>query len=259
MNAESPERLSVVEDYHVPLNIDSRNDTFLIKVPEWLGQQILNAPSGTFLGESESLASFRLHPSLAGDKPNVFNLKISQAIKPSETFLFAADSEVVTVGNISQAMHAIPTRSDAYRQISQARSAASAASGAERRTVIANRDLNVSPHGSVHMFKLANSSTPMSDSRRGVKPAILPHQVRAQASTSLAENLSSEELIMKLLVAEDIGWNLQNFLKKFKDAGGSGLNLVQMKSKLFEICDYGRRGEDSHPKYYLKMEYKTPS
>ena len=118
--------------------------------------------------------------------------------------------------------------------------------------------------GSVQMFRLANAKAQPDHATRqnqsNLSSMTLPHALRAQQATATAtvkDNLSPDEHVMKILVSEDIGWNLQNFMKKFKENGGSGLNLVQLKAKLADICDYARRGEDSHPKYYLKLEYKN--
>ena len=256
--AELNERLTVLEEYLAPLAVEQYQGTFLIKVPEWLGQQILSSSSGSIIGESSLLepgkpCDLHLDPSLAGDKPVQFNLKVSQAVNPANTFMLTSQPQSTAIAQVRQAMHAIPTRSDAYRQIAQSRTAAASNVNADRRTVLDDR--SAKPVGNVHMFKLA-SATNSPETGTAKRSAQLPHSLRAQAATP-NESLTSEELVMKLLVEEDLGWNLQNFMKKFKDAGGSGLNLVQLKAKLTEICDYARRGEDSHPKYYLKLEYKS--
>ena len=255
---DSPERQTIVEEYLAPLNLEqSTSGMFLIKVPEWLGKQILSAPTGTVIGESSVLtpgqpADLRVNPEITLDKPNEFSLRTSQAVNPANSFLLSTHPQSASITPVSQGMHAIPTRTAAYKKVTHLRATTAFAASSERKTIIAQPgDSILSPHGAVHMFKLAGHS-PVEQTRRK-QPATLPH-LRAQSSNN---EIAPEELVMKLLVEEDNGWNLQNFMKRFKDAGGSGLNLVQLKSKMTEICDYTRRGEDSHPKYYLKLEYKN--
>ena len=60
---------------------------------------------------------------------------------------------------------------------------------------------------------------------------------------------------METLVNRDQGWPLQQLSRALKELGVSA-PMAQLKAKLLEICDYQRRGEDTHPKYYLKSEYK---
>ena len=260
---DSPERQTILEDYIAPLAADNSQETFLVKVPEWLGQQILSSARGSVLGESVLLqpgtsCDLHLNPDLSAGKPSQFNLKVSQAVNPANTFMVTSETQSASISQIRQAMHALPTRSDAYKRISQSRAHAASSATTERRTVLDDgQQSKLSALGTVQMFKLASNpqTESLSNIKKNSKP-VLPHSLRAQTSAP-GDALSAEDLVMKLLVDDDVGWNVQNFMKNFKDAGGSGLNLVQLKAKLAEICEYTRRGEDSHPKYYLKLEYKT--
>ncbi len=76
---------------------------------------------------------------------------------------------------------------------------------------------------------------------------------RQAAALSPARNL--DDALMHILVNRDTGWPLQQLSKAVKETGVS-VPMNQLKTKLLEICVYQRRGEDTHPKYYLKSEYK---
>jgi hypothetical protein len=82
----------------------------------------------------------------------------------------------------------------------------------------------------------------------------LPQNERRQAANAApAKNL--DDVLMSILVNDDKGWPLQQLSKAVKETGVSA-PMAQLKAKLLEICVYQRRGEDTHPKYYLKGEYK---
>ena len=67
---------------------------------------------------------------------------------------------------------------------------------------------------------------------------------------------SLDDILMSILVEQDVGWALQQLAKTVKEQGAVSVNMAQLKTKLLDICVYQRRGEDTHPKYYLKAEYK---
>jgi hypothetical protein len=265
--SDSPEKSTLIDEYSAPISVDSRQESFLVKVPEWLGKEIMSAAPGAIIGQSSILtqgltnAELHLRPEIALSKPNSFNLRISQAVNPVNTFLVATKPEETSMTNIVQGMHALPTRdSKAYREIAHARAETAHSAALERKTILEDASVTrPAVQGNVHMFKLATPTPPETPSAKRSRGAgdVLPHSLRAKEATQNESNESPEEIVMRILVEEDVGWNLQNFMKKFKESRGHGLNLVQLKAKLIDICDYTRRGDDSFPKYYLKAEYKN--
>ena len=257
IKSEQQEPPEVVEEYIGGLKIEKRN-AFLVKVPEWLGEKILGLASGTEIGESSTLqpgavAQLQISSSIAGDKPSDFNLSLSHAVVPGNTFSFCTADSQATALPLRQAYHAIPARTASYKSLTKDRATAAASAAVASRTIIDDRDALTASNQQVQMFRLAQEPAASPTAKRSKTGAIqsLPHHARAGAQPT-----NNEELIMRILVSDDTGWNLQNFAKKFKESGGTSLNQAQLKQKLSEICDYIRREDDSHPKYYLKVEYK---
>ena len=255
----------LVDEYVANLHLDRRS-VYLVKVPAWLGERILSCSPGTELGESTGLGpgqvcQFIANASLTEGKPDTFQLNISQAISPSTTFAIGASSPAVAL-SLRQAYHALPTRSESYKKMTKERAALAASSNVDRRTIEDDRDALTASRPNVQMFKLGSSQETQqpegspSTKRARVSTTLpsLPHLNRAVANSS--ERPDTDELIMRILVGEDQGWNLQTFSKRFKDAGGMGLNQAQIKTKLVDVCDFVRRGEDPQPRYYLKAEFK---
>jgi hypothetical protein len=246
-----------------------------------MSDTISNSPSGTEIGYSYPLSGAMSSPPTADEVRLVVTCDDMSGLgKPSEygmalpntsqnLWIFQGDSSSKSVSRAAGTAHMIPKRDSKYSAILKER-LNRADLTVQHRTQHDEVDHD-NLRGSVHLFQrpsaeeterskslsmLAGSPDSQASSRVSKRMKALdemPQQESRQASAPSARNL--DDAIMQILVNRDTGWPLQQLSKAVKEAGAS-VPMAQLKAKLLEICVYQRRGEDTHPKYYLKSEYK---
>ncbi len=255
--------------------------SYLIKVPQWMSETISKAPEGTEIGYSYSLAgAMSTPPSTEEVRLVVTSGDMSGVGKPSEygmslpntaqnLWIFQGDDSSKSVFRAVGTAHMIPKRDPKYSAVLKER-LNRADLAVQHRTQHDETDHD-NLRGSVHLFQrpsaeetdrsktismLAGSPDSQASSRVSKRMKSLdemPQQESRQASIPSVRNL--DDALMHILVNRDTGWPLQQLSKAVKEAGAS-VPMAQLKAKLLDICVYQRRGDDTHPKYYLKSEYK---
>ena len=251
--------------------------TFLVKLPSWIGETILSSPPGTHIGSSHDIQEFfESHSSNGNDElrlvlkqgraktshPNEYAISLpssQQHLRLMET----SDSTTI-VSKVESTIHMIPKRDEKYSALLRERTSQADVSKLHR--TVENEDEYAMSRTAIKLFQRAEpdieTSQPLpvsspesvirSSAKRNRQLDELPHrESRGVASTSI----SLDDALMETLVSNDQGWPLQQLSKALKEKGVSA-PMSQLKTKLLEICVYQRRGEDTHPKYYLKGEYK---
>ena len=259
----------------IKLGDGARGNTYLIKMPQWIADSIAEGAPGTEIGFSHDILSH-----IGGDASHSkeeLRLVVSKPSKnqPAEYGLsvppVAQNSRVFRCGDSSTAVsrvhanvHMMPKRDEKYATLLKERLEQAEQSN-QHRTVHNEEDYSVS-RSSVKLFQRPDAATTeVTESagspeyvERGTKRIRaldeLP-QRETRGSPRSTEVLSLDDALMETLVNRDEGWPLQQLSKALKEKGVTA-PMAQLKAKLLDICVYQRRGEDTHPKYYLKSEYK---
>ena len=253
-----------------------------MKVPNWMSETISASAPGTEIGFSYPIAgAMTATPSAQEVRLVVTAEDMNGAGKPAEygmslpntsqnLWVFQGDDSSKNAFRTDGTAHMIPKRDQKYSAVLRDRLSRVDLSMQHRtRHDETNHD---SLRGSVHLFQrptteeaersksipiLAGSPDSQASSsrvsRRMKALDEMPQQESRQAAVPAVRNL--DDALMHILVNRDTGWPLQQLSKAVKETGVS-VPMAQLKSKLLEICVYQRRGEDTHPKYYLKSEYK---
>jgi hypothetical protein len=255
---------------------------YLLKVPQWMSETISESAPGTEIGYSYPIAGAMSTPPSTEEVRLVVTAEaMNGAGKPAEygmslpntsqnLWVFQGDDTSKDVFRASGTAHMIPKRDQKYSAVLKERLSRSDLS-VQHRTQH-DETSHDSLRGAVHLFQrpsteeaersksiplLAGSPDSQASSSRVSKrmKALdeMPQQESRQAAFPPVANL--DDALMHILVNRDTGWPLQQLSKAVKETGVS-VPMAQLKSKLLEICVYQRRGEDTHPKYYLKSEYK---
>jgi hypothetical protein len=240
----------ILEDWTVAVAARSRQGVFLVKVPEWVSEALLAAPEGDVVGHSDEVVignsvrrSFRFE--LTSQSASEFTAMATAGTNIDNLDIFVASEHAAVAAECQGVFNALPIRDAAYKELVRSRAEKSEMDKLnKRKTVLDQRPVTEPAAHNVQMFKYgaAEGGTKRG---KGIKGALL------------RSNLSMEELTMSILVAEDIGWNINQFARRLKEAGGYGVGLKQLKQILTDICEFARRNDDAHPKYYLKPEFKV--
>lgn len=256
-------------------------NTFLIKMPQWIADTISNSAVGTEIGYSQDLMDYI---SKGGDEVPKEELRLVLSAKrpgkggPAQASEYAISfpsssqnlrvlettGTTTLVTRVLSTMHVIPRRDALYATVLRDRINASDVSK-QHRTIHNEEDFSTS-RTAVKLFQRPESvpETPSPDSadlsrasKRIRSLDEMPQRESRQTllSSPTSSSKSLDEVLMETLVHRDEGWPLQQLSKALKEKGVSA-PMAQLKAKLLEICVYQRRGEDSHPRYYLKSEYK---
>jgi hypothetical protein len=263
---------------------DSRSETtFLIKMPSWIADKITNSPVNTEIGFSQDIMAYlsgsgpvtpeeplTLVLSSSGPKqksttsqPSEYSISLSSSSQNLR--VFETSGSTTFAKSVRSTMHVIPRRDEKYAEVLRERMAASDASR-KHRTIHNEEDYSTS-RTAVKLFQRPDPSaseeplsSPNSDNSRISKrlrglDEMPQRESREGVFSSSGSPRSLDDALMETLVQRDEGWPLQQLSKALKDKGVSA-PMAQLKAKLLEICVYQRRGEDTHPRYYLKSEYK---
>ena len=252
----------------------SSRTTYLVKLPEWIAEAIGSCQPGTEIGILNQIdqdmnpsgsanmgsSTLSLTPDFVagiGDRPSEY--KLSATAYPEDLRVFQSAGSSTSLSRVRSVVHAYPTRGATYTALLKGRLTLSDIRK-QHRTVHNDDDYSASRNAKLFLRPDASdtaalpSPTPSVQSKRVRGLDDLPQrQVARGAQGSAAPSL--EDGLMAILVERDEGWPLQQLSKALKDKGVSA-PMPQLKEKLIEICVYERRGEDSHPRYYLKSEYK---
>lgn len=202
-------------------------------------------------------------------KPSEYGISLPNTAQ--NLWIFQGNSASKNVIRANGTAHIIPKRDQRYSAILKER--LSRVDLAVQHRTQHDEVVHDNLRGSVHLFQRPSQedadrskSIPMlagspdsqaSSSRVSKRMKALDEMPQAEsrqaAALSPARNL--DDALMHILVNRDTGWPLQQLSKAVKETGVS-VPMNQLKTKLLEICVYQRRGEDTHPKYYLKSEYK---
>jgi hypothetical protein len=253
-------------------------------MPQWIADALQNSHPGSEIGYSHDISKsfstddgnsdnsdMRLvlsNASLGGDdKPGEYGLSLPNSAQNLWVFHGKGDS---TEGHKAMGtVHMIPKRDEKYTNLLKQR--LSKADISVQHRTLHDEASHDTLRGAVHLFQrpseadvkpqsypTAGSPDSQASSSRVSKRMKsldeLPQNERRQAS-NVGATKSLDDVLMSVLVNDDKGWPLQALSKAVKDAGVSA-PMAQLKTKLLEICVYQRRGDDTHPKYYLKGEYK---
>lgn len=242
---------------------------FLIKMPQWIAETIASSNPGTQIGLSQDITGvleageeLRLilkQTKAQSSQPSEYALSLpvaSQNLRVLET-----SGSTTSVSRVTSTIHMIPKRDQKYANLLKERLNQADISH-QHRTVHNEEDFSTS-RTAVKLFQrpeaVPDTTSPESAGGRNAKRIRaldeLPQRESRAAGISAASPLTLDDALMETLVNRDEGWPLQQLSKVLKDKGVSA-PLAQLKAKLLEICVYQRRGEDAHPKYYLKSEYK---
>ncbi len=251
-------------------------------MPSWLASTIKSSQPGTEVGYSYPLDNT---PEFQGngtaDKHRLVLTKSfgeSSTSRPAEYGISIPASvqnlsviemheSVAKVTPVAANIHLLPKRDQQYAAILKDRLLNAGAQN-QHRTLL-NQENYQESRGSVKLFQrpseadhavdmLVGSPDSGTSSVRGSKRLRnldeLPQHETKLAATGKKPRVV-DDIVMEILVNKDSGWPLMQLSKAVKDAGGT-VTTAQLKAKLLDICVYQRRGEDHHPKYYLKSEYK---
>lgn len=252
-------------------------NVYLVKLPQWIGETILSSQPGTHIGSSHDIKKCFVTSSSAGhdelrlvvkqnraksSHPNEYAISLPSS-QHNLRLMETSDSTTI-VSKVGSTIHMIPKRDEKYSALLKERSFQADTSKSHR--TVENEDEYAMSRTAIKLFQRAepdfDTSQPLpassqesvirSSAKRNRQLDELPHkESRGVVSTSV----SLDDALMETLVNNDQGWPLQQLSKALKERGVSA-PMNQLKSKLLEICVYQRRGEDTHPKYYLKGEYK---
>ena len=252
----------------------AKGNTFLIKMPQWIADSIAESAPGTEIGFSHDILShigvdasnareeLRLVVSKpSNNQPAEYGLSVPPVAQNSRVFRCGDSSTAVS--RVHANVHMMPKRDEKYASLLKERLEQAEQSN-QHRTVHNEEDYSVS-RSSVKLFQRPDATPEATDSAgspesvgRGTKRIRaldeLP-QRETRGSPRSTEPLSLDDALMETLVNRDEGWPLQQLSKALKEKGVTA-PMAQLKGKLLDICVYQRRGEDTHPKYYLKSEYK---
>jgi hypothetical protein len=241
MDSDDTRDIETLEQWSLPLEpSSSANSVYLIKVPEWASELLLSAPEHSVVGSSddgEPKKSFRFNITSAFS----FTAMTSSATFPSSLSVIETRESSAVVRDCAGVFAAVPVRDAAYLALTRSR-IDKAEQQRQRKTVLDSRPLTEPSTHIVQMFKYHKDEG--------------SHKAKQLKATKAGTKLSVEELSMSIVVAEDVGWNVQGFARKLKETGAWGVGLKEVKRVLCEICDLVRRGDDTHAKYYLKREFK---
>jgi hypothetical protein len=235
--------------------------TFLVKLPQWLAESIRSSKPGTTIGLSHDIKEYL---TTAPENREELRLAVKQgkarATQPSEYALTSPNAQqqlrliessetTSVVSKVSSTIHMIPKRDEKYTTLLKERLAQT--DHTKHHRTVENEDEYATSRTAVKLFQRVESS-PESIG----KPKLIRELDELPQSTSRpAQAGSLDDVLMETLVNNDQGWPLQQLSKAMKDRGVTA-SMSQLKAKLLEICTYQRRGDDTHPKYYLKSEYK---
>ncbi|EER15937.1 hypothetical protein Pmar_PMAR003395 [Perkinsus marinus ATCC 50983] len=268
------------------LAVDLDAETYLVKLPPWLAERVRASASGTEIGRSDPINAegkcrFAATGCALQGKPSDFEIRATGS-KPEGLYLlgFAADDgefddgeadiksgSETTVRKVVGNRHMMPMRMDAkYKALLKERLAASNNVDLKHRTEVDTRSADeLLASQQVKMFQYAAFQGEMDDDRSddgfynegsSAKRMRVGDAPVARRTLGLdATTLPLPDLLMRLLVAEDTGWTLQQMAKRLREEGLT-VNLTQLRRHLVDLCDYQRRVGDNQPKYYLKAEYK---
>lgn len=252
-------------------------------MPSWLAAAINSAESGSEVGFSYPLESSKDTRSVgvtdhrlvltnsigeaSGSRPVEYGISLPASVQNLN--VIEMQESVAILAPVSANIHLLPKRDQQYAALLKDR-LVSAGAVNQHRTLLNEQHYQES-RGSVKLFQrpseadhvvdmiVASPESATSSVRGGVGKRLRSLDDLPQHETKLAKTMTKvravDDIIMEILVNKDSGWPLMQLSKAVKDAGGT-ITTVQLKAKLLEICTYQRRAEDSHPKYYLKSEYK---
>jgi hypothetical protein len=252
-----------------------------VKVPAWMSSTILSASAGTEIGYSypidisaDRAIGERTDTRLVvvdgfgnDSKSHAREYGVSVPAASHNLHVFETHGSGTICEGVASTLHLLPKRDQVYSTLLKER-LANAGSHTQHRT-LHNEQGYVESRGSVKLFqrpsesdhiteRIAGSPDSGSSSVRGSKRLRsldeLPQREKQQSAPPQS-NKTVDDVIMEILVKTDSGWPLMQLSKAVKEAGAT-VSTVQLKAKLLDICVYQRRGEDSHPRYYLKNEYK---
>jgi hypothetical protein len=261
--------------------IDSCN-AFLVKMPQWIADYISSSASGTEIGFSQDLMGY-LSPEASDSPKEELRLVVSSSRK-SKVATSQVSEYGISVPSLSECrlrvfetrgsstlstrvrstLHLIPKRDEMYAEVLRDRMNASDVSK-QHRTLHNEEDYSTS-RTAVKLFQRpesllesASRAAELPGSARASKRVRgldeMPQRESREAFSSGSSPKSLDDALMETLVHKDEGWPLQLLSRALKEKGVSA-PMAQLKAKLLEICVYQRRGEDTHPRYYLKSEYK---
>ena len=247
-------------------------------MPQWIAEHISKSQAGTEIGYSHDVNTLlgestpdsrdiRLVLTSAGagtaiSRPTEYGISLPNGAQNLR--VFESNDTNTACNRVDSTLHMIPKRDAQYTAILKER-LNQADSTKQHRTQHNEESYDVS-RGSVKLFQrqpdmvIDTAGSPGSQesvSRIGKRIRTLDElpQRESRAASSAGATRSLDDALMEILVNKDSGWPLQQLSKAVKDAGVSA-PMAQLKTKLLEICVYQRRNEDTHPKYYLKSEYK---
>ena len=258
----------------------SSDRTYLVKLPQWIAEAVNKVETGTEIGFSHDIEDAIGAPASGNDdirlvltsapgdgrsnRPSEYGLTIPgaghQAIRVFETFSGRSDMSAV-----STTVHVIPRRDEKYTALLRDR--LGQADTSKQHRTLHNEEDYAKSRMSVKLFQRhGETSSPdvgggtpesaMNASSRSKKIRGLDEMPQMERrSMALVGGKTLDDVLMGVLVENDDGWPLQQLMRTVKDRGVVA-SMSQMKAKLLEICVYQRRNDDTHPKYYLKSEYK---
>ena len=242
-------------------------------MPQWVATAISTAEPGTEIGYSHNIDSYLLPDEVMDEELRLVLSSIPSdtgAPRPSEYSLSAPSTahqtlrilqtsgSICKLSKVSTNLHMIPKRDEKYGSMLRER-LIEADVKKQHRTLHNDQDYAQSIM-SVKLFQRhgdsPDSTADVSIAARSRKLKSLDELPQTQIRGNSGAAKSFDDVLMSVLVERDIGWPLQQLTKAVKDQGVASVSMAHMKTKLLEICQYQRRGDDTHPKYYLKAEYK---
>ena len=235
--------------------------TFLVKLPQWLAESIRTSKPGTTIGLSHDIKEYlNTAPEIREELRLAVKQGISISAQPSEYALTLPNAQqqlrliessesTSVVSKVSSTIHMIPKRDEKYAALLKERLAQT--DSAKHHRTVENEDEYATSRTAVKLFQRVESSP----ESVGKPKKIRELDELPQSTSRPSQAASLDDVLMETLVNNDQGWPLQQLSKALKDRGVTA-SMSQLKAKLLEICTYQRRGEDTHPKYYLKSEYK---
>ncbi|KAF4714289.1 hypothetical protein FOZ62_024138 [Perkinsus olseni] len=288
------ESTEVLDRIERGLEVDLDAQAYLVKLPPWLAQRVRSSAPGTEIGRSDPIngtgkekCRFAATGCALQGKPSDFEIRATGST-PDGLYLFgfgddnergefedldADEADIkggsdVAVRKVIGNRHIMPMRMDAkYKALLKERLAASNNVDLKHRTEVDTRSADeLLASQQVKMFQYAAFQGEVDDnnsddgysfnegpSAKRVRVGEAPGTRRTLGLGASA--LPLPDVLMRLLVAEDGGWTLQQMAKRLREEGLT-VNLTQLRRNLADLCDYQRRAGDNQPKYYLKAEYK---